>query len=166
MGLFPTDLPYAGDWYAWGDFGMHGRVAYIADPLVNYRIHELSHTNQYRREHVKVIMRDLITVRWRFTRLLKSKRQTGAINACYEGIANDYAEWLLQSRLGSQFGLTIHEFESSLAEHASTGKEQRMVRGLTLERLADFLHDQRASVEAESFYRGALRNRPINITKP
>jgi glycosyltransferase involved in cell wall biosynthesis len=47
VGVFPLDLPFAGDWYLWCAFALHYDVAYFAEPMVNYREHTESMTGQF-----------------------------------------------------------------------------------------------------------------------
>jgi glycosyltransferase involved in cell wall biosynthesis len=42
LGAFPLNLPWNGDWYLWCLFALHFDVAYIAEPMVCYREHELN----------------------------------------------------------------------------------------------------------------------------
>src|SRR5262249_36608287 len=55
LGVFPLDLPFAGDWLAWCLFGCRGKVAYFDDPMVHYRVHDGSNTSLYRRERIEQI---------------------------------------------------------------------------------------------------------------
>ena len=42
LGGFPLNLPWNGDWYLWCLFALHFDVAYIAEPMVCYREHDLN----------------------------------------------------------------------------------------------------------------------------
>src|SRR4051812_28740704 len=63
-GYFPLDLPFSGDWYLWCHFALHGDVGYLAEPMVNYRLHDANMTNGYV-ERVALVMAQEAEVRWR-----------------------------------------------------------------------------------------------------
>ena len=44
VGTFPLDMPYACDWYVWSTFATNYRVAYFAEPMVCFRVHDRSLT--------------------------------------------------------------------------------------------------------------------------
>ena len=54
ISVFPLDLPYSGDWYLWLIFALHHDVAYFAEPMAYYREHELSMTNSFVGEDVRI----------------------------------------------------------------------------------------------------------------
>ena len=68
FGMFPNDLPYAGDWYLWCLFAMHHDVAYLAEPMVGYRIHGDSMSDEFARRNASACLRDELAV---LTRLYK-----------------------------------------------------------------------------------------------
>ena len=39
LGMFRLDMPQMGDWYLFSLFALHYDVGYLAEPMVNYRIH-------------------------------------------------------------------------------------------------------------------------------
>jgi glycosyltransferase involved in cell wall biosynthesis len=67
-GLFPLDLPHAGDWYLWCRFAVQGPVLYLARPLVNYRFHAANMSKFYEARR-PLLVRDELEVRWRIARL-------------------------------------------------------------------------------------------------
>ena len=158
LGGFPLDLPYTGDWFCWGYFGMHGPVGYIADPLANYRIHEQSMTSQYREERLKLIVGQDITVRWRFLRLLQSSGRHALARACLREIATDYAFRLfVAEKRGDPFGISPEEFRTSLNTHSVDQDERRTVECLVHEALGDWRLGDRDYTGARGCYLSAVK---------
>jgi glycosyltransferase involved in cell wall biosynthesis len=87
MGLFPLDLPYAGDWYAWCFIALHCNVAYFAEPMVNDRLHARTTTKRLARETPHVLIPDVVNVRQRLKRLAEERRLRPIARACSDGIA-------------------------------------------------------------------------------
>jgi glycosyltransferase involved in cell wall biosynthesis len=65
LGAFPPDLPYVGDWFLWCLFALHHDVAYFAEPMVNYRAHELSMTNHLMTHRSRATLQEGFAVLWR-----------------------------------------------------------------------------------------------------
>ena len=89
MGMFPLDLPYAGDWYQWCRHAFYGSVAYLAEPMVCYRLHELNMTKDFLQRPAALIS-DELAVRWRVRRTAEELRLTGVAQAALDAIAHDY----------------------------------------------------------------------------
>jgi glycosyltransferase involved in cell wall biosynthesis len=119
VGVFPLDLPFAGDWYLWCAFSLYYDVAYFAEPMVNYREHSESMTESLIGEDVRLLARDDIAVRWRIKRKLERAGYTGLTQYCGSTIVEDYIQ-LLTSKTwrGTKFRMSLEEFDRSLVEHA------------------------------------------------
>ena len=87
MGLFPLDLPYAGDWYVWCFIALHYNVAYLAEPMVNDRLHARAATRLPARETPHVLIPDVVNVRQRLKRLAEELGLRPIARACAAGIA-------------------------------------------------------------------------------
>jgi hypothetical protein len=48
LGGFDTSLPFTGDWEMWLRIALFYPVAYLASPLVKYRVHETNETHNFR----------------------------------------------------------------------------------------------------------------------
>src|SRR5260370_38400948 len=58
-------MQYAGDWYLWCIFAFHYDVAYLAEPMVNYRFHDLSMSNLLADKGLRICRDDEVAVLWR-----------------------------------------------------------------------------------------------------
>jgi glycosyltransferase involved in cell wall biosynthesis len=128
MGLFAVDLPFAGDWLAWCVFGLHGNVAYLEEPMVNYRLHGGSNTAVYRRDRVELITHDEVEVRWRVHRLARHAHRWDLAAACREAMARDYSRRLFKGRTQSILGMSLDEFERSVASYADRIADAAAIR--------------------------------------
>ena len=91
ISMFPADLPFAGDWYLWCAFALHHDVAYFAEPMVNYRMHNLGMTNVLLERKVAILSQDDLAVRWRLKRQIEDAGISSLVEFCEEKIAQDYA---------------------------------------------------------------------------
>jgi hypothetical protein len=94
-GAFPLDLPYAGDWFLWCLFAVLYDVAYCAEPMVNYRRHELSMTNYLMSQRRRLTLREGFIVLWR----IETEARL-AIREAFGGLG-DGREPLLYNRAGA-----------------------------------------------------------------
>jgi len=161
LGAFPLDLPYAGDWYLWCLFALNYDVAHCSEPVVCYRLHGLSMTNQLTRRHR---VNDNLAVRWRIKRLAEQKGYTSIVQEGQTSLAHHYTYCIANEILGgSTYSLTFEEFEESLVENAGSPEEQRAIRARVYAGLADHYYRRRDFDGATRFYRLALdqeRNMP------
>jgi glycosyltransferase involved in cell wall biosynthesis len=161
LGAFPLDLPYAGDWYLWCLFALNYDVAYCSEPVVSYRLHGLSMTNQLTRRHR---VNDNFAVRWRVKRLAELKGYAPVVEECRTSLARHYTYCIANGVLGgSTYSLTFEEFGESLVANAGSPEEQKAIRACVYAGLADHYYHRRDFVAAMRFYRLALdheRNMP------
>jgi glycosyltransferase involved in cell wall biosynthesis len=132
LGAFPSDLPYAGDWFLWCLFALHYDVAYFAEPMVNYRHHELSMTTYLTGERFAIRFKDGLAVLWRIRQRVQELGQKDLVDLCRHRIAYQYAHNILGRGLeGSVYRMSVDEFETSLQENASAGQEADCIRART-----------------------------------
>lgn len=96
---FPLDMPWGGDWYLWCAFALHYQVAYIAEPLVNYRTHELSMTTFYTTKDPGVCTQDDLTLYWRIKDLSEAAGHLAVANRCRHMLGYRYAQIVLADSL-------------------------------------------------------------------
>ena len=138
VGTFPPDLPHAGDWYQWCRHALGGDVAYVAEPMVCYRLHDLNMTKTFMaRPHA--LIADEVAVRWRVKKLAADAGLTAVVTSALDGIAADYG-LRVYGRLRDDWklGLTFEEFETSLREHSEDPSEIAHITGAVLRSLADW----------------------------
>jgi glycosyltransferase involved in cell wall biosynthesis len=155
VSVFPLDLPFAGDWYLWCIFALHFDVAYFAEPLVNYRSHELSMTNRLTYdEHLA----DEIAVRWRIKRLAQEAGFPAVVKHCLRSAANLYGRCVVSARFHpGERCLSITQVESSLQREASDVHEAGIVRAKFYARVGDGFYAHRAFADALRYYGMALQ---------
>jgi hypothetical protein len=158
VGLFPLDLPYAGDWYLWGRFAMAGSVAYVAKPSVDYRLHQAAQTHVYREKALHVMVRDEVAVRWKLLDLLRTTRRHTLAQDCLNAIVDDYADRLRPVRPSEQPELTVDEFEASVARHAAAPRDAAWVRSRTYGIAGDRFHVLGDHAAAAACYATAWRS--------
>lgn len=163
MGMFELDLPYAGDWFQWCRHALYGDVAYLAEPMVCYRFHELNMSKDHR-EQPAVVIADEIAVRWRTKRTAERCGMTAVAQAAVAAIATDYANRVTR-RMGqeSKFGMTFEEFAASLNQHRATPDERMRITGTVLAGLGDHYYHQRETSLARQFYVRALKQNPRDL---
>jgi glycosyltransferase involved in cell wall biosynthesis len=153
--LFPLDLPYAGDWYLWCIFAFYSDVGYFAEPMVSYRLHELSMTNTLPRRHR---IEDNLAVRWRMKRLAQQNGQTRLVQRCVDSLAKDYNFCVVSNCFDtSSYSLTQEEFERSLQKNTDSVTEQRRIRALVFAGLGDGFYHRGNVDKAEQYYRLSLQ---------
>jgi len=153
LGAFPLDLPYAGDWFLWCLFALHYDIAYFAEPMVNYRHHELSMTTYLTGERFAVRFKDGLAVLWRIRRRSQELGQQGLVDLCRHRIAYQYAHNMLGRNLeGSVYRMSVDEFETSLGENASHEKEADCIRARTWELVGNWHFRQRDFGQARALF--------------
>lgn len=163
MGMFELDLPYAGDWYQWCRHALYGDVAYLAEPMVCYRFHELNMSKDHF-EQPAVVVADEIAVRWRTKRTAERMGLTAVAHAAVDAIATDYANRVTRQLANEmKFGMTFEEFALSLDEHGATGDERLRITGTVLAGLGDHFYHHRDTALARQFYMRALKHNPRDL---
>jgi hypothetical protein len=134
VGLFPLDLPFAGDWYLWCALALWYDVAYFAEPMVNYREHGESMTDVLLASDVKRLASDELAVRWRMKALLEQAGEARLAEHCQQSIV-DYYVGALSARTcrGTRFRMSLDEFDESLT---AQGGDQAVKDGIRREVLA------------------------------
>jgi glycosyltransferase involved in cell wall biosynthesis len=162
-GGFPLDLPYSGDWYMWCVFALRGDVIALAEPMVNYRLHDGNMTHDFVR-NPPAKMRDEIAVRWRTLRLAEACGAKRVVASARSAISTDYA-FRLTGRFpdGTACRQTPSQIEASLAEHTRSRVERLRIRSATYAQLGDCLQLQDVEA-ATAAYRAALRSNPAALT--
>ena len=88
LGLFPLNLLHSGDWYMWGLFALHYDVGYFAEPMVNYRHHDLAMTNLLKNRDIYIWINDDIATLQRFKEHAKAAGHTHLLRHCRDAIVS------------------------------------------------------------------------------
>ena len=159
-GVFPLDMPFGGDWYLWCLFAFHYDVGYLAEPMVNYRQHDLSMTNLLRTESERTLMRDDISLPWRIRKESERVGDFAFAARCIDFIVKQYVRGFLPKEWRNPDAcLTVPEFESSLQAFTSSKSEQFQLRARVFFEVGDHCYWDGDSVKALTFYRHSLRER-------
>jgi glycosyltransferase involved in cell wall biosynthesis len=162
-GMFPLDLPHSGDWYQWCNHALYGGVAYLAEPMVCYRIHDQNMTKEYL-ERPAALLSNIMSVRWRIKDMAEQAGLTDVARAAVDAMGDDYA-FRIRERLaeGSTLGITFEEFESSLDAHVPDAQERLTIKARAYTVLGDYYYRDREVDLARQFYGRALKERPGDL---
>jgi Glycosyl transferase family 2 len=154
---FPLDLPWAGDWYLWCVFALHWNVAYLAEPMVCYRAHELSMTHKLTRNKLDACASEDIAVPW----LVRSRAQEAGymkvVEECIDGIAHSYVRVLTAELYrGSSAHMNVESFEASLSGYARCDADRERVRAMVWAGLGNECYWRNELECARRYYRAAL----------
>jgi hypothetical protein len=140
-GFFPLDLPYSADWYIWCMFALQWDVAYVAEPMVNYRWHSASMGSQLRTHDLRRCVFDDLTVLYRVRAAAAAAGHDEIVEASRRPLAVVYARGLARIAGDGQGppALTPEEFEASLARHLDPA-EARYVRARAWAAVADWCY--------------------------
>ena len=158
VSVFPLDLPDMGDWFLWCVFALHYDVAYLAQPMVSYRLHEMSMTNQMTSlEHFS----DDLGVRWRMKRLAEEARSKPLSRLWLKSVASRYARCLVSARFHTEeFPMSFDDFEESLKQRAKDAGEARIVRARVYASVGDLCYVYGKFADALCYYDMALHIDP------
>ena len=161
VSYFPEDMPYGGDWYLWCMYALHYDVAFFADAMVNYRVHDLSMSTIMAEKDMRAIFADILGVPSRMRREGERIGNTDIVERCRETIIGQYADCLSAKEIRDRKSqISIKEFEESLAAFTDSVEEQREIRRRVLCGAGDrFCWDGRFA-ESASMYRRALALSP------
>jgi glycosyltransferase involved in cell wall biosynthesis len=158
-GMFPLDLPYTGDWFLWCLFALYHDVAYFAEPMVNYRSHELSMTNYLMANRVAASLREGFLV---LTRIRNEVDQTGDVpitKHCRSRLISLYGIHLADCKYENvNYYMTEEEFEARLAQDSSSSAEKNYIRVRAWEAAGDWSFRLQKFAEAEECYKKALEH--------
>lgn len=159
---FPEDMPYAGDWYLWCIFALHHDVAYFAEPMVNYRVHDLSMSNIMAQANTRAITSDILKVPTRIKHEAERRGEAAIVDRCRETITDHYADCLATRVIrGRQSRITLEEFEQELSQFTDSRQEQREIRWKVYCGAADRFCWQQEFADSKRMYRRALEIRPF-----
>jgi len=161
VGVFPADMPHAGDWFQWCRHALHGDVAYVAEPMVCYRRHDANMSTFYLENPVALVA-DEMRVRFRVKALAEELGRKEIARAALEGIAADYtARVTLGLFEGWRRGLTYEQFEMSLWEQCLDPHDVSWITATVLAGLGDAYYARREREAARTCYQRALRYTPF-----
>lgn len=162
LGAFPLDLPFAGDWYIWALFALHGDVGYMAEPMVGWRVHANNMTHSFT-SRPAALMRDEIMVLARVRDHARAQGQVAAARVYDDAIVNYYA-WRISSGVtpDGRGRMTPEQFDASLEEWCRDDKERRRIVARAHAAFGDVCYETGDVAGALRWYGSALRSGPPN----
>jgi glycosyltransferase involved in cell wall biosynthesis len=158
LGMFPVDLPYAGDWYLWLLFALHYDVAYLAEPLVNYRAHPLCITNTL---SARVRVADDFAVIWRALYECRKVGLRSNARLTQNHLAGRYVSHIIRPTRGDGIDMTLDECTESIRKNASSTRDEIALRSDVLTKLGDhyfWLNEFNTSVD---YYKKGLQQNTL-----
>lgn len=157
---FPLDMPFGGDWYLWSVFALHYDVAYMAEPMVSYRIHELCITDKLLNQNSRICVDDDLRVLWQVKKKIEGVGDRVMAEKCRRAIAYEYARQLVGKRYRSrELHMTQQACEESLRNFTASKMEADSLRPLIYGSAGDIYFQQGNFLSAQKFYRLAVRER-------
>jgi glycosyltransferase involved in cell wall biosynthesis len=170
LGAFPlnaswqgqaVDMGWLGDWYLWCIFAMYFDVGYFADPMVCYRTHDMSMTNNItRRETIANCAYADVGMLWMIRERAQGAGFRTLAQNCLIAIANEYAKQGASKRYRSaNFRMSRSEFEFSLRRSTESGSERQFIRARYLEGTADLLMRRGKRSFSTQYYLASMKQR-------
>jgi glycosyltransferase involved in cell wall biosynthesis len=131
---FPLDMPHQGDMYLWFRWALEYDVAYMCEPMVNYRVHDLNIMNDLIRRGDSVI-RDEVTVLWRTKHHCEQKGFRALAGRCEYALSWKYARAAASAIYGGDTyylysGMNVTQCDQALRDGASGVEEYKRLRGM------------------------------------
>ena len=147
----------------WCLFAFHYDVAYCAEPMVCYRRHEMSMTNELMENDIASCYSDDIKIPWAMKKMMQEAGSKPLVKESLRSVAQEYAHRIAGKKYKAAdrwVGLTLEQFEQSLAQNTSDPGEQRQVRAWVYAGIADRYFSQGNLTSAREFYRKGLGQDP------
>jgi glycosyltransferase involved in cell wall biosynthesis len=156
-GLFPPDLPFAGDWYMWSVLALHWKVGYFAEPMVGWRDHELNMTKSFRTRG-RLLVADELEVLWRVFNLACQLPDPILVRTARQALADYHAyRVLMKARDVDAVGLTLQECEEMICRRDAPRRVSAMVRATVYAALGDHYYDGGDLGQARACYWRSVR---------
>jgi glycosyltransferase involved in cell wall biosynthesis len=161
----PIQMKWLGDWYLWCRFALVHDVGYFAEPMVCYRMHELSMTNDVTQpETVQACAESDLAMLWLMKHHATELNYRYVAADCLKAIANEYRRQGASKHFrASTYVLHAADFERSLCRNTADPKERRLIRA----RYRDGAGNRYLALgqldEARRCYLGSIRDDPSRI---
>jgi glycosyltransferase involved in cell wall biosynthesis len=164
VGMFPLDMPFAGDWYLWMLFSLHRDVGYLADPMVTYREHDLSMTTLLREQDTRICAEDDLRALWQIRFRAEESGHANLAVLARDAVV-DRASLLLVPGTSRSLrpAYTVSDFEAFVTANSTRRKDSLALRRLVYARSADRAFWGNDFAAAEVLYRLSLELHPCQI---
>jgi hypothetical protein len=149
IGMFPLDMPHQGDMYLWFIWALEYDVAYLSEPMVNYRSHDINMMKDLLSRVPEIAFSDEVNVLWRTKRRAEKKAFDQLTRDLETSLAIKYAAAVALTLYGdnvSCWGMSISQCETALGSNTISMLEHKRL-------LAKFY----ASLADSHFWHGAFR---------
>ncbi|ULA58175.1 MAG: Glycosyl transferase family 2 [Nitrospira sp.] len=164
LGVFPLDMPWAGDWYLWCLFALHYDVGYFAEPMVCYRDHSLSMTTKLTRERLEACAFEDVAIPWIMRKKAQDAGYARLAKDILPAIAHTYARVISSERYRESAVMTLQEFEESLWRNITDESERNLVRALAYVDMGNEYYFAGYSALAKELYEASLRINPLMVS--
>ncbi len=164
LGAFPEDMPYGGDWYLWCLFALHYDVGYFAEPMVDYRIHDLSMTNALRQQNIRACVEDDLILPWRIRREAERVGAIAVARRARRAIAEQFSRALVSfSVRGATSSISLNDFEERLGRVCDNLLEEAEIASQVFELAGDRFYWRNEFARSREMYWRARRGRPLSM---
>lgn len=160
VAYFPLDMPWGGDWYLWCLFALHYEVGYFAEPMVNYRSHDLSMTTFLTENAPDLCKKDDYVIYWRVKEKAQALRCRRVVAKCRHMISYQGARTF--RRNSAEDADSLVAWKASVRSFASNRAEERLVIAGLHACLGDQQYLVRDFLRASEEYRRALKLFPAD----
>ena len=138
-------------------------VAYLAEPMVSYRVHAGNMTLDFKKRTDALVCDELLVL-WGMKALAESARAS-AVARMYLDEIGWYDGTHVAFGISRQwrYGMSLEQFDESLDVHCAARAEREFIRSLTYSFLADQYREMGDVSLARRFYRAALLERPTDL---
>jgi glycosyltransferase involved in cell wall biosynthesis len=155
---FPLDMPWAGDWYLWALFALDHDVAYLPEPMVCYRVHELSMTTKLTREKLDACGAEEILIPWTVKEKSQQRGNLKLAKVCLSAIAHTYVRTIASELYrGSRGFMNFGQFEESLSMFTDSDAEKTWIRARVYAGVGNECYWREERDLAKEYYATALR---------
>jgi glycosyltransferase involved in cell wall biosynthesis len=140
IAMFPLDMPHQGDLYLWFIWALQYDVAYIAEPLVNYRLHDCNMMKDLMNRVPQLVFQDVVNVLWRTKQRINKKKHSALVLRLEDVLARKYTNAAMLSPRqieGSGWPITVNDCVEAIRSHASSSHESQRLLALFYAHLGD-----------------------------
>jgi len=132
ISMFPLDMPHQGDMYLWFIWALEYDVAYLSEPMVNYRDHDSNMNKELMSQVPMTVFSDVVNVLWRIKRKSEQKGFGLLAQKIEYFIAENYADMADSTVYGGKYSpwrMDITQCSEALRDNAVNELEYARLRG-------------------------------------
>jgi len=140
ISMFPLDMPHQGDLYLWFAWALEYDVAYLAEPMVNYRLHDLNMMKELMSRVPEVVFADEVNVLWRTKRRAEEKGYWSLARQLEDRVTRKYANAAslsVPAHESSNWPIGVNDCVQAMRNNAVSVAEHRRLLGQFYAHLGD-----------------------------